>query len=132
MDTKEIMQRLDALAAAMVEKGVERPDAELQFGSGNRIAVSVRSDFEQKFFGGDWLKLIYADTPEEALDKADAYVAALPDPNTAAKRQFQSNLAKVIDEGNALSLPKDVMGPLSEGMKAMSENLLTDQRGNAA
>jgi len=73
-----------------------------------------------------------ADTPEKAFASIFAVLDAMPDPDTAAKRQWQVGLAKVIDEGHGLNLPDDVMAPLREGSQAMTDNLLAGPAAQAA
>lgn len=124
---KEIKDAIQQLEAAMSEKGIKTPTAQLNIESG-RDFLFVRADHKDKVFDGDYSKIFYGDDVAYCFSKAFAYIAALPDPEAAAVRAFQRNLADVIDEGNGLNMPNEVMGPLHAGSQALSDNLLTDQR----
>jgi hypothetical protein len=56
------------------------------------------------------------------LDKAEAYIAALPSAEETKRNTFIAALAKVVDLGNELG--QDV-GVLASEMKRISENAIT-------
>ena len=127
MITKEIAAGLVKLQAALVDKLEAQPwtDVALWVTQGGICRIAIYGDsFE---YGTSRIDTAEGDTFEAAFIKAYAMVAALPDKEDAAKHAFRKNLADVIDEGNSLNMPTDVMAPLSDGMKALSENLLTHQ-----
>ena len=99
--------KINASKRRMVDIGCEQ---EVLLGVGNKPSTF------QWFFGDDLPQLI---------SDAHDVIAALPDPDIAAKQTFQRNLANVIDEGNALNMPNEVMAPLHQGSQALTENLLT-------
>lgn len=127
MTPKEIGEQLVAVHAALVEKLEAQPfiDPSLKIDQAGKCAISLYT----AFVGGDYkvFARISEDNIEAAFKSAFKAIAALPDPETAATRKFHKNLANVIDEGNSLNMPTEVMAPLSEGMTALSENLLTHQ-----
>jgi hypothetical protein len=126
METEQLTARLVALHTAIVEKTGEQPFI--------RMSLTLH-------FKGEWVINLYraynngdytlgtakGATPEACLDAAFALVAALPDPETAARAAWHKDLAGVIDRGHALNLPNEVMTPLRQGSQAMTENLLTKE-----
>lgn len=118
----EITARLVAIHAALVDKIDCLPYTEpvLSVGQCGNISVGVYTTNDCS--RASWIR---ADSARECLDKADAFVAALPDPATAKVQGFQKNLAALIDEGNSLNMPAVVMALLSDSMAATAENLLT-------
>ena len=124
MNTQDIATRLTAIQSALVEKTGEQPILD--------ISLSVR----QSGTASVWLPRGYnngehdvgtaeAHTIEGALDEAYSLVAAMPDADETKKRDFQKSIAKVIDEGEGINAPAEVMTPLRASMNAMTENLLT-------
>jgi len=126
MTPQQMKSELERANGLLVEKLGKQPymwlDLRLR-DTGRWVVTGAYADSTMKQrIAGD-----FADTPEEAFASIFAVLDALPDPDTAAKWQWQVSLAKVIDEGNALNLPDDVMGPLRQGSQAMTENLLTSE-----
>jgi hypothetical protein len=123
MNYQDIPAQLTTIQAALVEKICEQPFLE--------VSMSVRQS-------GRWSILLYrgynnvdykigtinADSPDECIDEAFKFIAAMPNAENAAKQSWQGKLGKVIDEGHALNLPDDVMMPLRQWSQAMTENLL--------
>jgi hypothetical protein len=120
----EIFARLTALHRALVEKlGAQpflAPDLRMESGGKCRISIYspyIRGDYECLHTSG-------SDTIVGAFDGAEAFVAAMPDPEAKARRDWHRKLGNVIDEGHALALPDDVMTPLRASSQAMHKNLL--------
>lgn len=123
MGIKEIAARLVAIHSALVEKTGEQPfvDPMIEI----RQSGIVRIGLYRSYNNGDFiLKVVDEDSIPEALDAADAFIAAMPDRADLAKRDFQRDLGKVIEKGEGINAPKDVMSHLRSGMTAMTENLL--------
>lgn len=124
MNTKELTAQLVAIHAALVEKIEAQPfmSPTLSLNGNGDWTVDIWLKFKA---GGDYGPFIFkGERPEASIAAAFAYVAAMPDPEQAAKQAWQKSLGKVIDEGHALNLPDDVMQPLRAGSQAMTENLL--------
>jgi hypothetical protein len=109
----------------LMERGAVNPEASFSLRANE--AVSLRLSCTNDVFDGRAFKFFFIDTPEEALSKAQDYIAKLPDPRTTQRRAWQRRLGEVIDEGHELALPDDVMQPLHAGSQAMTDNLLEDQ-----
>jgi len=124
MTHEETQKRLDAIAAAMTDAGIKLPEVTLLQKSGGRYSMHLNAKYDTKPFGGDSYKIISGDSIDGLLTAASDYIASLPDPDTAAKQNWQKKLGGVIDEGHALNLPDEVMSPLRQGSQAMTENLL--------
>jgi hypothetical protein len=125
-DTETLTARLIALHSALVNKTGEQPFIEPAL----RLSTKGEwnTDLYRAYNNGDYrLGAVKGATPEACLDAAFAFVAALPDPETAARTAWHKDLAGVIDRGHALNLPDEVMTPLRQGSQAMTENLLTKE-----
>jgi len=73
-------------------------------------------------------KFLGADTIEEAIKKADEYVADLPSVEEARMRDFTHALGRLIDQGREIGVDVDYINPLTKMMEKLAENCLTDQR----
>ena len=123
MNTKELTAQLVAIHAALVDKVQEQPfiSPSLKLRQSGQWEI----DIYRAHNGGDYdLGTVKADTPEGCIKAALTFIAALPDPETKAKHDWQKKLGDVIDEGHALNLPDDVMMPLRGASQAMTENLI--------
>jgi len=128
MQTQDIQAALEQMVRDLTDLGAVCPEASFSVNCAARHTIYLRVDLSTEWlFNGSNFKFLFADTPEEALSAAREYIAALPDPRTAKRRQWQKKLGDVIDEGYELELPGDVMAPLHAGSLAMTENLLEDQ-----
>ena len=129
MTPKEISEQLIAVQAALVDKLGAQPWAGISMNirQSGTCAIPVYGDWDN--YSTDVIGIAEGKTFAAAFKEAHRIIAEIPDADTAAKRKFHKNLADVIDEGNGLNLPSEVMAPLNNSMKAMSENLLTYQPG---
>lgn len=127
MNIEQIQKRLDALAAKMGAKALRSPAAEFEFRSnqGPRIVLKHNKalsgwDTDYEFFPGD--------SPAEAFDKAEEWVADLPTPEERKLSEFMKAVAVAIDLGRENGIDADFVNPLTVLMKKLSENAITDQR----
>lgn len=126
MTPQEISERLVAIHTALVEKTGVQPFLEpmLRVYQGGTCGIRLYRDFN----GGDYdIADVKSGSFEGVFDKAEAFIANMPDPDTQKKQDFQKRLAKLIDEGAAINVSTDVITMLRGGMEALSENLLTYQ-----
>lgn len=129
MDHKDIQTRVNAISKAMLGKGLRKPIADFRIAANVRVEILLRwQDPTKPEFSQDVLKFIGGDTPEEALDNADAFVADLPSAEDAKLKQFMGALANVIDLGKDNGIELEFLNPLAATMKKLSDNILTDQR----
>ena len=124
MTPKKMQDALDKANAALVDKLEKQPFLPLKLLLSDNGMWSVMGAYfdtiMDKCFSGD-----QCDTPEEAFANVMQKIAERPAASDAAKVKWHRKLADVIDEGNALSLPDDVMQPIRAGSQAMTKNLLT-------
>lgn len=129
MDTNEIQRRLDVMASVMVGKGKVQPEARCSLASDTEVVVSVswvkrnavqKYDRDYKAFRGLGIGYMLVD--------AEAYIAALPDLKTERMAEFTEALASVIEMGREIGVDPQFVNPLTEAMKRLSENAITDGR----
>lgn len=130
MKIEEIQTALGELVAAMVEKGVIRPSAEFKIKSGANFYVYLWCAHETRQFDGGYLKTFSGGTPAECIDKARAYIAALPSPEEAVTREYLTRVASAIDYATENSIADEYVTPLRGVTCAMTENLLTEENSN--
>jgi hypothetical protein len=123
MNEPEIFARLAALNAALVHKLGAQPWLPAAILIETDVRLHIRGLRKN---GGmpDTLLLAKGASIATVLAEAEAFVAAMPDPEKRAVTEWHRKLGNVIDEGHALALPDDVMRPLRQGSRAMTENLL--------
>lgn len=131
MTPKQIGEQLVAIHTALVEKTGEQPFLSICLRLSDAGGCSI--NLYRAYNDGDYgVGRAEGDTFEACIADAFRIIAEMPDADEAAKRTFQKNLANVIDEGNSLSMPADVMKPLGEASKALSSNLLTHSEARSA
>lgn len=130
MKIEEIQTALGELVAAMVEKGVIRPNAEFKIKIGANFYVCLWCAHETRQFDGEYLKAFSVGTPAEGIDKARAYIAALPSPEEAVTREYLTRVASAIDYATENSIADEYVTPLRGVTCAMTENLLTKENSN--
>jgi hypothetical protein len=121
MTIEEIKAALDKLTAAMLEKGITAPSAELTL---RRVAA--------REFEGEWLKQFHSETVADALAAASAYIAARPTPETAAMHEYMRRLGKAVDFGVANGIAAEYVDPVRITQKAMTDNLLAAPTAEAS
>lgn len=131
MDTAFIQKRIDALSNAMTAKGLRDAHAECSVRSNSQPQVYIHwkpaglrgvdrySSEKYQFYTG---------SIAEQIDKADAFVATLPDAERAKLTEFMSALGSLIDIGRESNIDVDFVNPLIKTMEKLSKNVLTDQR----
>ena len=124
----EIGDRLLTLTAALVDKIDEQPwiNPMVKVSDDGSCEIRIYREFE---VGGDYfLGKVNDPSFDGVLNKADEFIAALPSAKEAARTAFHGKLGKLIDEGREIGIETEFMNPLTATMKALSENILTDQR----
>lgn len=130
MDGKIIQKRVDDIAAAMLAKGLRTPHVQAEFRSNRDTQIYVKwksgigrsaslGDDKYKFFNGDMA---------ECLEKAAAFIAKMPTPEQAKLQDFMAAVGEVIDLGRKHDIAVEFLNPLTDMMKRLSENALTDKR----
>lgn len=130
MTIEEIQTALAELVAAMTEKRVMMPRAIMQVPDSGRFAIHCDCKYAQKPFGGRNYIVQTDETPAKAIDKARAYIAALPSPEEAVTREYLTRVASAIDYATENSIADEYVTPLRGVTCAMTENLLTKESGD--
>jgi hypothetical protein len=128
MDAKIIQSRVDAIAKAMLGKGLCKPKADLQFSSDEQPCAGARWEDANARYGSTEFEYIRANTVDEALTKLDAFIAAKPEAEERKLNEFMSALGNVIDLGRANGIDVEYVNPLAVMMQRLSENALTHQK----
>ena len=124
MNVADITARLYAIGAAILEKTGEKP----WFAPKLAIAddhCSVELMRAYRSAGEYVIGTGKGDTPEAALDAADAIIAALPSIETTRLHDHMARVADCIDKATADAIPDEYVTPLRMTVQAMTENLLT-------
>jgi len=123
MNIQEITKRLYAISDAILEKTGEKPWIE--------PSLSIRDDKCTVTLYRGWIvgdnKMIgtaKGDTPDFALDAANAIIAALPTPEVAKIHAHMARVADCIDKAHADGIDDEYVTPLRMTVAAMTENLL--------
>ena len=124
MNTNEIQQIINAMPARMSAKGLREPAVEFSLSANVSPQVMLRWKKEGDGYDNhyQWIK---AESPREALDKAEAFIAALPSAEETKRNNFLTALGKVIDLGRETGIEVEFVNPLVETMKRISENAIT-------
>lgn len=126
MTYEEMQAAVDALVSAALEKGLVKPVAHLQVNSGEDPMALLRHDAP----GGrtyDWRYLHgHGDTPEKALADLGAKITALPSLEERHRTEFLKLAATAADYGHAHGIDVQFINPLTDMMKRLSENALTE------
>jgi len=133
MDHNHIQTWLESAAKKMLDKGYEIPRTKVTlYDSGTKevglsadIPVEARSsdDYTDSYI----IESFYSSNLDELFERAHQWIKDLETPDTMAVRKFQRDLATIIDKANALGLDADLVNPLTQLSKKLSENAITKQ-----
>ena len=118
----QVQDRLDALAKAMLAKGLISPEADYRLRSDGHPTVALTHRKADGRWDHDRHYLHF-----KTLDEADAAIAAMPDKAARNLNEFLSLVAKAADYGNEVGIDAELVNPLIVAMKQVSENALTYQ-----
>jgi hypothetical protein len=127
MTIEEIQTALAELVAVMADKRVIMPRAKIQVPDSGRLSIQCDCAYEHKPFEGQNYFIEFGETVPECLDKARAYIAALPSPEEAVTREYLTRVASAIDYATENSIADEYVTPLRGVTCAMTENLLTKE-----
>lgn len=130
MNITDMKAELDKLADAAVGKGLREPDA-TAFWRSHHVHPSVWVGYTDPNGERKSIDAINRTTFDDAFSELHAKIAALPSPEEAKQQEFMTALGKLIDLGRENGIAVDFINPLSETMKRLSENAITDQRHEA-
>lgn len=127
MTIEEIQEALAELVAAMVEKGIKTPHAQLHVMDSGKFALHADCAYDKKPFDGRSYFVEQSGTATGCFDKARAYIAALPSPEDQITQQYLGKVADAIDYGTKHSIDDKYVTPLRGVTKQMTDNLLTKE-----
>ena len=121
MDEKQIAARLLAAHNAYVEKTGNQPASSptLDFHSDGRIKAHMFAS------GYDDSWNIYGYTAAEALNNLDAQIAAIPSRAERLRAEAAKAVGAAIEACRAAGYPDDLVNPLAEISKRISENAIS-------
>lgn len=125
----QLYAAINPLPAMLSAKGKVLPEVQVQIEANANIRVFLR--WRKVGALSDWdkdIEIFSSNSAEEAIDQAVEFIDALPSAAEARLRDFQKQLAKLIDNGRDLGIEVGYMNPLIETMKQLSKNIITDQR----
>jgi hypothetical protein len=125
MTIEEIQAALAELVAAMTEKSVIPHRAQVHLPDSGRFAIHCDCHYPHKPFDGRNYFVEHGDTIDECIDKACAYIDALPSPEEAVTREYLNRVASAIDYARENSIADEYVQPLRGVTCAMTDNLLT-------
>lgn len=126
---KEIQTALTEMEAAMVEKGIKTPAAEMQIRANQKCNIHGGCGYSGGApFDGDNYFIEFGDTPADAIAKAFAYIAAMPSPDEAGVQEYMRDVAKAIDTGKRHNIADEYVAPLRVVKAAMTDNLLAHSK----
>jgi len=121
MNVEQIQERLAALVAAMMDKGLSRPRADLTLAANSAPAVYISSpDLTSGQFN-------HGDTVEQCFVNAEKIISAMPKPQDVKMHLHMKRVADCIDKGREDGIDDAYIAPLVVVKAAMTENLLTKQ-----
>ena len=123
MTPQEISARLIAIHSVIVDRFEAQPfmAPSLWVKASGKVSVNLYREFRS----GDYdLATILGDTFEEALDAADAFVAALPPINESRRLEWMKDLGRHIDKGREIGIETEFLNPLAETMQRLSKNAI--------
>lgn len=127
MTIEDVQKRVDTMPAAMNAKGLREPTADFTI-KANEEPRGYLSWTDKKNSYGHAYEFVRGKTPDEILDKLEAFIAALPSPDETRMKEFMTALSDVIEIGRQNGIEVDFVNPLVDTMRRLSENIITDQR----
>lgn len=131
MNYDEMQSEVDAFAVLMSDKGLKQPAAEFQISSGCQPTIWLTNEEKNGALSRKY-RSVTGDTLPEMFENARKMIADLPSMEEQHKQEFLRAMADLIDLGRENGISMDFMNPLTETMKLLSENIITDQRHAAA
>lgn len=127
MNIEDVQNRINAMPAAMLAKGLRKPEATFSVRANSEISVYLRWDDKKTAYGSAY-HTVKGKTPDELLSNAEAFIAALPSPEETRMKEFMTALSDTIELGRQNGIEVDFVNPLVDTMRRLSENIITDQR----
>lgn len=127
MTISDVQKRVDAMPAAMNAKGLREPRAEITVKGNGRLQGYLAWKDKPRAYGEKY-EFVDGKTAAVVLEKMDAFIAKLPNPEETRMKEFMTALSDVIELGRQNGVDVEFVNPLVDTMRRLSENIITDQR----
>jgi len=129
MNVEQIQQAVNELQKALAAKGKHGADADFRIEAhADHVATlewrkpNAIHTYDKEY---EWIR---GNNPDELITKARQFIYDLPSAEETKFREFMGALGNVIELGRTNGIDVDFINPLTETMKRLSENALTDLR----
>ncbi len=126
MTIADVQKRLDALPSGMSAKGLREPRAEFTIVANSELRGYLSWKKTNSF--NDAYEFFKGKSAADVLAKIEAFIAKLPPPEETRMKEFMTALSDVIELGRQNGVDVEFINPLTEAMKRLSSNILTDRR----
>lgn len=127
MTYEEIQKAVNEISKMLTDRGVGHYSCFFEVKANESPCFYIGC--HDKIFGGLNSKFIRGESPQDVFEETKAFVMALPNKEDRNKQSFMAELASVIDKGKDLGIDVEFLNPLIEQMRSLSENIITDKRG---
>lgn len=127
MTIQEMQKVCNELQAALSEKGKNR--TAVRFWIESHAAYWIALEWQKGISGWESeSEYLRGDNVTKLIASARKFIADMPDPEVAKFKEFMGALGNVIELGRKNGIEVEFINPLTETMKRLSKNALTDQR----
>lgn len=127
MTYEEIQKAVNEISKMMTDRGLGHHTCSIDIKANESPCFYIGC--YDRIFGGLNSKFIRGESPQDVFEETKAFVMALPNKKDLNKQAFMAELATVIDKGKDLGIDVEFLNPLVEQMRSLSENIITDTRG---
>lgn len=133
MTPEEIQAEVDRLCSAMLAKGLTKPKVQVDIESGKLnfclfLNWTVATHKPEHSYGNSKYEFFREGTVAGAVEKASAYIEALPGREETQMRQFLEAVSAAVEVGRQNGIDANLLNPLQLTMQELSANILLDHR----
>ena len=128
----DVYSAINPIPAMLTSKGKVNPEVSLEIRANAEIQINMNWVKDTGHQDWDRQYKVFTGTADQALEKALAFIAELPDAKTARLHAFMAKLGAVIDDGRALGVDVEFINPLTDTMKRLAKNAITLKKKSAA
>ena len=128
----DVYSAINPIPAMLTSKGKIKPEVSLEIRANAEIQINMNWVKDTGHQDWDRQYKVFTGTADQALEKALAFIAELPDAKTARLHAFMAKLGAVIDDGRALGVDVEFINPLTDTMKRLAKNAITLKKKSAA
>ena len=128
----DVYSAINPIPAMLTSKGKIKPEVSLEIRANAEIQINMNWVKDTGHQDWDRQYKVFTGTADQALEKALAFIAELPDAKTARLHAVMAKLGAVIDDGRALGVDVEFINPLTDTMKRLAKNAITLKKKSAA